>query len=227
MSTLREVLNWNEAKWESKNQKMYSSGNQNTWAWFNEELDQDVVTFLADQPGDITDVLDLGTCSGTQAIGLAELGYSVIGSDVSRTALSRAEASIQVSEKAKARLRFVYDDIIDSKFEDDRFDLILDRGCYHSICYFSHRAYVLQIKRVLRPGGTLLLKTMSSKEERFSAIEVIDGKPVPMPYKFTAEKLSEVFASDFDIVHIKDSFFYSSVLERPARAILSVLRNPA
>lgn len=203
---------------------MYASGTANRWAWYNDEIDPDVAEFVAQNPS-IDDILDLGTCSGSQAIGLARMGYAVVGSDVSDTALAQAEKNAQELADLKLKLKFVHDDIVNTSFEDNRFDLILDRGCYHSICCFGHRAYVIQLKRILRPKGTLLLKTMSSKESRFSGYETIDGVTFQMPYKFDADKLREMFSAEFEVVDIRDSYFYSTVTNPPARAMLSILMN--
>ena len=170
-------------------------------------------------------MLDLGTCSGSQAFGLARRGYNVVGSDVSNTALAQANAFLARPENAALKLGFVHDDIIDTRFQDNQFDLILDRSCYHSICYFSHRAHVIQVRRILRPGGIVLLKAMSVEEGRFNDCENIDGVSVPMPYKFSTEKLREVFAEEFEILDLRNSFFYSTVTKPPAKAVLIVLRN--
>ena len=76
-------------------------------------------------------VCDLGTCSGSQAIGMALMGYRVVGTDVSRTALEKAERT--ASKYSGLDLTFVYDDVLESKLEPQSFDVIFDRGCFHSL----------------------------------------------------------------------------------------------
>jgi SAM-dependent methyltransferase len=225
MSLLDEALQWNRRKWEMKNQAMYSSGSANRWPWYNEQLDADVADLLRANPWQIDSVLDLGTCSGSQAIGLAALGFSVIGSDVSETALEQARAKHAQLRDPGLKLEFIVDDIINSRFPDGRFDMILDRGCYHSICCFSHDSYVSQVKRILKPGGHLLLKTMSAAESRFENYEDMGGYKVQMPYHFDEAKLRELFAKQFNILDIRDSFFHSETLQPPARAKLAILAN--
>ena len=221
----KELLNWNRTKWESKNLDMYSTQESNTWAWYHSDLDEDIDALTDRLSSDIHTVLDLGTCSGPQAIGLAKKGYDVIGSDVSKSALEQAEKVLSQLDDASLKLKFVIDDIISTQFSDDQFDLILDRGCYHSICCFAHTDYIHQIKRILRPDGYLLLKTMSSLEQRFNGWEMLGNERIPMPYKFDRVQLTKLFAESFEIVSITDSYFYSSVTQPPARAILTVLRN--
>lgn len=225
MSLLDKVLQWNSSKWEMKNQAMYSSGTANRWPWYSEQLDTDVANLLRANPWQIDSVLDLGTCSGSQAIGLAALGFSVIGSDVSETALEQARAKHAQLRDPGLKLEFIVDDIINSGFPDNGFDMILDRGCYHSICCFSHDLYVSQVKRIMKPGGHLLLKTMSTSEVRFVNYENMGGYKVQMPYHFDEAKLRELFAKEFNILDIRDSYFYSATLQPPARAKLAILEN--
>src|SRR5262249_25156733 len=124
-------------------------------------------------------------------------------------------------------IRFLDDDIAESRLDDQQFDVVVDRGCYHSICSFNHEEYVANVRRVLKPGGALLLKVMSSEETRFSTHEVIDGKKVQLPFHFTAAQLKTLFAPHFVIEELRDSYFYSSVLDAPARAHFVILRNHA
>lgn len=224
MTTLKQVLEWNRDKWEKKNQTMYVGGPENQWAWYNDRLDEDVSELLT-QPSGYAEILDLGTCSGSQAIGLAQMGYAVVGTDVSESALRQARTDKEKLGDVGLKLSFELDDIITTRFPDDRFDVIFDRGCYHSICYFSHDAYVLQTKRILRPNGLLLLKVMSAKEDRFAGFEQIDGTKFPMPYKFDAARLMKVFSSVFEILDIRESYFYSTRTNPPARAMFAILKN--
>ena len=122
-------------------------------------------------------------------------------------------------------VKFLLDDITDSKLEEGRFDLVLDRGCYHSICCFQHEEYCAGIRRVLKPGGLLLLKTMSSKEERYVAYDTIGKYRIQMPFHFTREKLEEALSPHFEVLEIRDSHFYSSVIDPPAQARFAILRN--
>ena len=70
--------------------------------------------------------MDLGTGPGTQALELAKRGFSVTGSDI-------AQSAIKSAQKMSERVDFVTDDILESKFEDESFDYILDRGCFHTL----------------------------------------------------------------------------------------------
>ncbi|WP_448245863.1 class I SAM-dependent methyltransferase [Thalassotalea agariperforans] len=222
MPTLQDFIKWNEDKWETKNCEMYSqTKNDNIWPWFSKELDLDVIEYLAEHKISSGKILDLGTCSGAQAIALAEKGYDVVGSDISQTALNKAiEAAKNLPKTTK--LSFVIDDILASSI-DEKFDLIIDRGCFHSICCISTKKYIENIQKLLKPSGRLLLKTMSLKEPRFEMYDEFAGQKIPMPYRFDNEIIHNVFDEKFHIEKVADSFFYSSVIDPPAKAILTIL----
>ena len=225
MSTLLEQLQqWNASKWEEKNQAMYETYDENKWPWFNEDLDPDIEAFLEQNKLQGLDILDLGTCSASQAIELAKRGHKLVGSDISDTAIAKAHEAL--AKNPGVHVEIVKDDITSSQFADNQFDLILDRGCYHSICCFNTNEYVANIQRILKPGGILLLKTMSSEEKRFVAYDRINEKTViQMPFHFTAEKFHEVLGPHFDILMVRDSFFYSTVVNPPAKARFVIIRN--
>ncbi len=223
MDIKQQLQQWNKDKWESKNRAMYEQGEQNRWPWFNDTLDPDVEEFIVAAGADTLDVLDLGTCSGSQGIELAKRGHRVVGTDISESAL--AQAKIAAGREDGLAIELLIDDITDSALAENQFDLILDRGCYHSICTFQHHEYVAGIKRVLRPGGILLLKTMSSDEPRFVTYDKIGNKTVQMPFLFSREKLEEVLSPHFELQEIRDSFFYSKNVDPPARARFCILRN--
>ena len=214
---------WNLKKWEAKNKVMYEVNTENKWPWFHDALDPDVEAYVKGLGPDILDVLDLGTCSGSQAIEIAKLGHRVVGTDVAQSALLEAIKALE--PYPELTLRLVLDDITQSKLESNSFDLIFDRGCYHSICCFQHREFILNIKRILRPNGILLLKVMSSDEDRYVTYEKVGDSQVQMPFHFTEQEIHEVMSPHFTVSSVSDSFFYSSVIDPPARARFAILRN--
>ena len=223
MVTKRQLQEWNKKKWEHKNHAMYETYAQNKWPWFNDKLDPDIDEYLLANGLHGLDILDLGTCSGSQGIELARRGHRVVGTDISETALEIAKRA--AAGETGLAISFLIDDIAESRLEDDQFDLVLDRGCYHSICSFNHEEYVASLRRVLRPGGVVLLKTMSSEEKRFITYDKVGGREVQMPFHFTAEQLQKLLSPHFVIEQMRDSYFYSSVLDEPARARFVILRN--
>jgi cyclopropane fatty-acyl-phospholipid synthase-like methyltransferase len=224
MTTKRQLQEWNRNVWETKNHAMYAKYAQNRWPWFNDKLDPDIEDYLVAQGSNRLEILDLGTCSGSQAIELARRGHRVVGTDISETALKQAERAAADSA-AGPGVSFLMDDVAESRLLDDQFDLVVDRGCYHSICSFNHEEFVATVRRVLRPGGGFLLKVMSSEERRFVTFDRVGGREVQMPFHFTEQQLQTLMSPHFVIEQMRDSWFYSSVLDPPARARLFIMRN--
>jgi SAM-dependent methyltransferase len=225
MITKRELEDWNRKKWERKQHAMYETYAQNKWPWFHDKLDPDIDEFLQANGSTGLDILDLGTCGGSQAIELAKRGHRVVGTEISETALEKAK--LAAAAQGNLAIRFLFDDIANSRLPDRQFDVVFDRGCYHCICSFNHEEYVANVQRVLRPGGVLLLKVMSSEETRWMSYDKVGGREVQMPFHFTEKHLQTLMSPHFAIEQLRDSFFYSSTLDAPAKARLVILRNHA
>jgi len=223
MITKRELQEWNKRKWEHKHHAMYETYAQNKWPWFFNRLDPDIDEYLIARGAVGLDILDVGACSGSQAIELAKRGHRVVATEISETALDRAK--LAAAEETGLTISFLIDDIAESRLTDHQFDLVVDRGCYDSICSFNHEEYVASVRRVLRPGGVLLMKAMSIEERRFAAYDKVGGREVQMPFHFTAEQLRTLLSPHFSIEQLRDSYYYSSVVDVPARAHFIGLRN--
>ncbi|MGQ4485807.1 class I SAM-dependent methyltransferase [Streptomyces sp. SAS_281] len=104
------------------------------------------------------DVLDCACGIGTQALGLAALGHRVTGSDLSPAAAARAE------KEAAARgleLRTTAADMTRLPFDDGSFDVVVcaDNSLPHLLTPEAVEAALGEMRRVLRPGGVLLVST--------------------------------------------------------------------
>ncbi len=134
--------------------------------WYHPELDEDFARLLEEAlPGEICPgmrALDLGAGPGTQAVALARRGLRVTASDIAQAALEHAARR---AREAGVTLELVQDDILDSHLRGP-FDLILDRGCLHTLPREGFPAYTAHVARLLRPGGALLLKCFSEEETR-------------------------------------------------------------
>lgn len=98
-------------------------------------------------------LLDCACGIGTQAVGLAELGYRVAASDFSRGALSEAEAR---AADRKVEIRFEHADFrsLESVFSDE-FDIVIamDNALPHMLSGKDLEKAVSSIAGRVRPGG--------------------------------------------------------------------------
>jgi ubiquinone/menaquinone biosynthesis C-methylase UbiE len=126
--------------------------------WYNENLDTDLEEEL--QRRKITNgrILDLGTGPATQAIQLSKRGLNVTGSDISEAAIDRARDAYASNNK---NINFIVDDILNSKINDNNFDYVFDRGCFHVMPVEKRTNYIKEIKRILDEKGILFLKCSS------------------------------------------------------------------
>ncbi len=179
--------------------------------WYWPGLDPDLEAALARHGLAAGRILDQGTGPGTQAIALAERGFTITASDISPTALAYA------ARQAQARgvdVAFVEDDVLASRLSGP-FDAVFDRGCFHVLAPEQRALYVETMHRLLATSGWLFLKTFSSSE------------PGEMgPYRFAPEDLRATFAESgrFGAVEILDTVYHGQRDPFP-RALFASLRR--
>jgi SAM-dependent methyltransferase len=200
--------------WEN----LYKSQRVETMPWYNEnfdfdlekELDERKIIIINNNSDDSKTFLDLGTGPATQAIWLAKRGFKVIGSDLSEAAINRAR-KIYANEE---NVNFIVDDILNSKFKDNEFDYIFDRGCFHVLLPADRQKYISKIKQILKKdNGILFLKCFSDKEPRQEG-----------PYKFSAEQIRDLFGESFRIDSINETV-YQGTLDPFPKALFVVMIN--
>ncbi len=177
--------------------------------WYNEKLDFDLEEKLNVMQINNGIFLDLGTGPGTQAMQLSKKGFDVIGSDISETVIKRNKI---MYENKYPNLEFVIDNILDSNFNDNYFDYIFDRGCFHVFSQEDRPKYYNEIKRILKPNGILFLKCFSIDEP------MKDG-----PYRFSHKDIHNIFSKNFQINDIKKTV-YQGTLDPLPKALLSVMK---
>jgi SAM-dependent methyltransferase len=95
--------------------------------------------------------LDAGYGLGTEAGHLYQLGWRVVGVDLSPAALAAAARCHQGPS-------YLRGDLLRLPLRSSVFDACLDRGCFHYLPASYRAGYAAELRRVLRPGGKLLLR---------------------------------------------------------------------
>lgn len=201
-TTKGNIRNWDDYYKKEEIEKM---------PWYSERLDFDLEEELNSISIPKKGIfLDLGTGPGTQAVKLANKGFDiVVGSDISETVINRNK---QLYENRYPNLKFVVDNILNSNFNDNFFDYIFDRGCFHVFEPKDRSIYCNQIKRILKPHGILFLKCFSIDEP------MRDG-----PHRFSPQDLYDIFSIDFYIINIKKTFFEGTLNPLP-KALFTVMK---
>ncbi|MFD5462029.1 class I SAM-dependent methyltransferase [Kitasatospora sp. NPDC127059] len=125
-------------------------------------LDALIRAHLGEGPAE---VLDCACGIGTQAIGLAALGHRVTGTDLSPVAVTRATAE---AAARGLRLPTAAADMRALPFPNGRFDVVVcaDNALPHLLTAEHVHTALTELRRVLRPGGLLLLSTRPYDELR-------------------------------------------------------------
>lgn len=95
--------------------------------------------------------LDLGTGTGTVALGLAARGLAVTGLDISNELLETGRAT---ADGRGLDVRFVEGSAEDTQQKDASFDLVTAGQCWW---WFDSERAIAETLRVLRPGGRLVI----------------------------------------------------------------------
>ena len=195
----------NIPEWDS----FYRENKVNEMPWYEKNLDLDLEYQINSMNLTRGKFLDLGTGPGTQAIQLEKLGFESTGSDISKSAIDKAQ---QLSSK----VNFVVDDILNSSFPDNAFDFILDRGCFHVFEPMLRKDYLNQLKRILKDDGILFLKIMSIEEKGLPDDEG--------PYRFSKQEILDTFENDFEVKEIKSTVYYGTLDPLP-KALFAVIKQ--
>jgi ubiquinone/menaquinone biosynthesis C-methylase UbiE len=112
-------------------------------------------------------VLDVAAGAGDSALLLAErIGCEVVGVDFGAAAVEAAEAAARELGIA-GRVSFAQADAESLPFADAEFDAVL---CECSLCTFpDKRGAVSEMRRVLRPGGSVAISDVTAYPERLPA----------------------------------------------------------
>ncbi len=129
-------------------------------------------------------VVDLGCGAGREAIFLAEQGCKVIGVDSSAEALTRARAHQAERPGGEALdVEWRLGSVFAPSVADASVDVALDRGCLHGIEREDRPRYAAAVHRLLRTGGSLLLRGAREDDEELGVIGI------------SAAELDELFPS--------------------------------
>lgn len=102
--------------------------------------------------------LDLGCGTGTTAFILAQLGFRVLGVDISETAI---ELGNKFAKEQQLDIAFQVGDVLELEKFQQKFDLVYDSHCLHCIVFESDREKVLAgVKNSLDKNGIFILDTM-------------------------------------------------------------------
>jgi len=113
-------------------------------------------------------VLDSGCGSGRNAIYLASKGYSVVGIDISETAIKKAKQ--KAAGQGIKTVEFLCQNVVELSGHDNEFDTVVDIGLFHSLDGDDPSKYTEALHKACKPNAVVFLRTFSdsnSKRENY------------------------------------------------------------
>ena len=194
--------------WET----LYKNQQVESMPWYNENLDADLEEELDRRKINHGKFLDIGTGPGTQAIKIHERGLDVTATDLSETAIEKAQSIYSNNNNNNDRVDFRVDNILNSNLKEKEFDYIFDRGCFHVISINDRNRYMMQVNRILKDNGILFLKCFSDKEQGEEG-----------PHRFSRDNLRETFESEnFKMENMKETVYQGTLNPLP-KALFAVM----
>ena len=157
--------------------KVYRSAGH--WMWSDIRIPQELKALV--QQNSPQTVLELGCGVGMFSRYLAQQGLCVTAVDFSPVAIAKAREKVARDDM---RPEFLVGDVTHLNALNVPFDISFDIGCFHCLDSQAQRAYVLEVSRLLKPGGTHLIWTL-------------DSPPSDIPLSPAAMK--ELFAPHFQL----------------------------
>lgn len=187
-----EVMNWDDAYREQ-------AGFEGPPPWNIGEPQPELARVIAS--GDIVgEVLDAGCGHAELALALAARGHTVVGIDLSPTAIAAASAA--AAERGLDTATFVCADITAFTGYDGRFATIFDSTLFHSLPVEGREGYLRSIHRAAAPGA------------RYHVLVFADGAFPPdvetKPNEVTEAELREAVSKYFVIDEVRPAWIHAN-----------------
>ncbi|HVA10960.1 MAG TPA: class I SAM-dependent methyltransferase [Candidatus Dormibacteraeota bacterium] len=158
--------------------------------------EQSLNEFLALVPAGAS-ILDVACAAGRDSKLLSDKGYDVTGID-------QSGALIKIAEKEVPAGKFIQDDFTASPFNDDTFDAI---WCNAALVHLPSQAVVAkalsEFRRVLKPGGLIMINTKARLQEQPSTAvkkDVLSDKDRYFRYQSEQEFVALCEKTGFEII---------------------------
>ena len=162
-----------------------------------------------------TPVLDLGCGTGNDTMYLLDKGKQVISCDLSENAIANIKNNFPEVLEAKC-----FNMLEGLPFEDGSHELVIADLCLHYFTEEDTHGIIAEIKRVLTPGGHLILRVNSINDVNHGAGQGTEIEP----HLFETEKKTikrffneediRYFFKDFEIEYLKEEIMTRYKLEK-------------
>lgn len=150
--------------------------------------------------GKVSTILDASCGIGTQALGLAKLGFKVTGSDISSKEIKRAKTE---AELRKLKIKFSIADMRElSGHHKQKYDLVIscDNSLPHLLSDNDITKALIQFYKCVRTGGGILVSLRDYAKENLKGIQL-------KPYKI--RRIGDTKYIIYQVWEFTDSEHYS------------------
>ena len=191
--------------------------------WLKKVVDTDASGGSREFEIDSSSLLDLGSGVGRNSFYFAEMGASVIGLEISKTAVD-----ISKDNAKNAGLDIKYEkQSIGEKFpcEDSSLDIVLDVTSSNSLTEIEREVYLSETNRVLKSGGYFFVKALCKDGDENAKFLIknhagIERDTYIMPELgvtervWTKEDFVSTYEKYFKILHLEKKTSYSRMNNR-------------
>ncbi len=158
-----------------------------------DETLSEVVRMSMVKEGDL--VLDIGTGTGNLAVKFLEEGCQVIGLDPSIKLLRMAEQKV---EKWGERfdIRICEHPFLETPFFDNTFDVVASTYSIHHLTDDAKRLAVIEMKRVMRPDGRIVIGDVMFKDAADKARALSEYPDMEDEYQPTLDIFLNMFVDE-------------------------------
>jgi SAM-dependent methyltransferase len=156
-----------------------------------------------------SDVLDAGCGFAELSLALAAQGYTVVGIDLTPTAV--AAATNAAAERGLTTASFAQADITDFTGYDERFATVVDSTLFHSLPVEGRDGYLSSIHRAAAPGASYFVLVFAKGS--------FPAEMEPKPNEVDEDELRAAVSKYWEIDEIRPAYIHATIpTVRPADA---------
>jgi SAM-dependent methyltransferase len=152
-----------------------------------------------------SDVLDAGCGHAELSLALAADGLTVVGIDLSPTAIAAATSAAQ--ERGLTNASFVQADITDFTGYDDRFNTVIDSTLFHSLPVEGRDGYLRSVHRAAAPGAGFYILVFAKG--------AFPAELETKPHEVDEDELRDAVSKYWEIDEIRPAFIHAKPVEIP------------
>jgi SAM-dependent methyltransferase len=156
-----------------------------------------------------SDVLDAGCGYAELSLALAVQGYTVVGIDLTPTAV--AAATRAAAERGLGTASFVQADITSFSGYDGRFNTIIDSTLFHSLAVEDRDGYLRSIHRAAAPGASYYVLVFAKG--------AFPADAEAKPNEVGEDELRAAVSKHWQIDEIRPAYIHANVPQIPGSAV--------